>query len=85
VDNARVGVGDVDVLMVGAGPTGLVMAAELRYHGASARLIDARVDRAHESRALGVTEPRLQAREARAGRYRCGWHPVSVHADGLPS
>lgn len=44
----------LDVLVIGAGPTGLTMAAELLLHGATVRIIDAQVDRLRESRALGV-------------------------------
>ena len=44
----------VDVLIVGAGPTGLTLAAQLRSFGVPFRLIDKNVDRAHESRALAV-------------------------------
>jgi 2-polyprenyl-6-methoxyphenol hydroxylase-like FAD-dependent oxidoreductase len=47
----------VDVLVVGAGPTGLVLAAQLQRYGVSFRIIDRALDRAHESRALGV-QPR---------------------------
>ncbi|HEY6423422.1 MAG TPA: FAD-dependent monooxygenase [Pseudonocardiaceae bacterium] len=57
--------GDVDVLVVGAGPTGLAMAAELRYHGARARLVDARSGRAHESRAFGVQARTLELLQSR--------------------
>jgi 2-polyprenyl-6-methoxyphenol hydroxylase-like FAD-dependent oxidoreductase len=46
-----------DVLVVGAGPTGLALATELRAHGASFRLIDRHPDRVHESRALAI-QPR---------------------------
>lgn len=48
---------DCDVLVVGAGPTGLALAAQLRAAGASLRLVDAADDRVHESRALAV-QPR---------------------------
>ena len=47
----------LDVLVVGAGPTGLTLAAQLRAFGATLRLIDRQPDRVHESRALGV-QPR---------------------------
>src|ERR687897_3055749 len=47
----------VDVLVVGAGPTGLTLAAQLRAFGARFRIIDRQLDRVHESRALGV-QPR---------------------------
>ena len=49
--------GPVDVLVVGAGPTGLALAAELAAFGVRARLIDRGLDRVHESRALAI-QPR---------------------------
>jgi 2-polyprenyl-6-methoxyphenol hydroxylase-like FAD-dependent oxidoreductase len=45
------------VLVVGAGPTGLTLAAQLAAHGVRARLIDRGLDRVHESRALAI-QPR---------------------------
>ncbi|WP_349340929.1 FAD-dependent monooxygenase [Plantactinospora sp. B6F1] len=48
---------DIDVLVVGAGPTGLALAAQLRAFGARVRIIDRQVDRVHESRALAI-QPR---------------------------
>ncbi len=45
------------VLVVGAGPTGLSLAAALAAHGVRPRLIDRARDRAHESRALAI-QPR---------------------------
>jgi 2-polyprenyl-6-methoxyphenol hydroxylase-like FAD-dependent oxidoreductase len=47
----------VDVLIVGAGPTGLTLAAQLQAFGTRFRLIDRLFDRVHESRALAV-QPR---------------------------
>jgi 2-polyprenyl-6-methoxyphenol hydroxylase-like FAD-dependent oxidoreductase len=47
----------LDVLIVGAGPTGLTLAGELQALGASFRIVDRLPDRAHESRAL-VVQPR---------------------------
>jgi 2-polyprenyl-6-methoxyphenol hydroxylase-like FAD-dependent oxidoreductase len=47
----------VDVLVVGAGPTGLALAAQLTAGGVRPRLIDRGADRAHESRALAI-QPR---------------------------
>lgn len=47
----------VHVLIVGAGPTGLSLAAALAAHGVRPRLIDRARDRAHESRALAI-QPR---------------------------
>jgi 2-polyprenyl-6-methoxyphenol hydroxylase-like FAD-dependent oxidoreductase len=45
---------DVDVLVVGAGPTGLMLAHELACRSARVRVIDRNRDRARESRALVV-------------------------------
>jgi 2-polyprenyl-6-methoxyphenol hydroxylase-like FAD-dependent oxidoreductase len=47
----------VDVLVVGAGPTGLTLAAQLASFGTRVRVIDRQADRVHESRALAV-QPR---------------------------
>ncbi|NYJ04271.1 FAD-dependent monooxygenase [Petropleomorpha daqingensis] len=46
-----------DVLVVGAGPTGLTLAAQLSAFGVPPVLVDAATDRVHESRALAV-QPR---------------------------
>ena len=47
----------IDALVVGAGPTGLTLAAQLRAFGATVRIVDRQLDRVHESRALAV-QPR---------------------------
>src|SRR6202171_2608378 len=44
----------VDLLVVGAGPTGLMLASALHAFGVPIRIVDRLVDRAHESRALVV-------------------------------
>ena len=44
----------VDVLVVGAGPTGLLLASSLNSFGIRTRVVDRLIDRAHESRALVV-------------------------------
>lgn len=46
-----------DVLVVGAGPTGLALALQLAASGVRARVVDRGADRVHESRALAV-QPR---------------------------
>jgi 2-polyprenyl-6-methoxyphenol hydroxylase-like FAD-dependent oxidoreductase len=51
---------DVDVLIVGAGPTGLALAAELRSFGVSFRIIDRAPDAVHESRALAIQARTLE-------------------------
>ena len=45
---------EVDALIVGAGPTGLVLATQLQSLGTRFRIIDRLLDRTRESRALGV-------------------------------
>jgi 2-polyprenyl-6-methoxyphenol hydroxylase-like FAD-dependent oxidoreductase len=47
----------LDVLIVGAGPTGLTLAAQLHAMGARCRVVDRQPDRVHESRALAM-QPR---------------------------
>jgi 2-polyprenyl-6-methoxyphenol hydroxylase-like FAD-dependent oxidoreductase len=53
----------VDVLVVGAGPVGLVMAAELKRHGASVRIIDKAPAPSVYCRAIGVTSRTLEVYE----------------------
>jgi 2-polyprenyl-6-methoxyphenol hydroxylase-like FAD-dependent oxidoreductase len=48
---------DVDMLVVGAGPTGLTLAGQLAADGSRLRIIDRNLDRAYESRALAI-QPR---------------------------
>ncbi|HKS99567.1 MAG TPA: FAD-dependent monooxygenase [Rugosimonospora sp.] len=48
---------EIDVLVVGAGPTGLALARQLQVYGARVRVIDQLADRVHESRALAI-QPR---------------------------
>jgi 2-polyprenyl-6-methoxyphenol hydroxylase-like FAD-dependent oxidoreductase len=49
--------GRLDVLVVGAGPTGLTLAAQLHAFEATVRIVDRQLDRVQESRALAV-QPR---------------------------
>lgn len=51
------GLEHVEVLIVGAGPTGLTLAAQLRRFGVHLRIIDRLADRVQESRALAI-QPR---------------------------
>jgi 2-polyprenyl-6-methoxyphenol hydroxylase-like FAD-dependent oxidoreductase len=55
---------DVDVLVVGAGPTGLTTACQLARFGVRFRIIDKQPDRARESRALGVQARSLEVLQA---------------------
>ncbi|MCQ1954035.1 FAD-dependent monooxygenase [Arthrobacter sp. zg-Y238] len=52
---------DVDVLIVGAGPTGLALAAQLAAFGASFRIIDRRQSPGTESRAIAIQPRTLEA------------------------
>jgi 2-polyprenyl-6-methoxyphenol hydroxylase-like FAD-dependent oxidoreductase len=51
---------DTDVLIVGAGPTGLMLANQLARHGVRALLIDRNAGPARETRALGVQARTLE-------------------------
>ncbi|WP_104104950.1 FAD-dependent monooxygenase [Arthrobacter sp. 08Y14] len=52
---------DVDVLIVGAGPTGLALAAQLESFGTSFRIIDRSLTRSEHSRALALQPRTLEA------------------------
>ncbi|EFH82683.1 FAD-dependent monooxygenase [Ktedonobacter racemifer] len=45
---------DIEVLVVGAGPTGMVMASELKRHGMQCRIIDRLPQPSHTSKALSI-------------------------------
>src|SRR5262245_18369298 len=51
---------NVDVLVVGAGPSGLSLAAQLRAFDVRFRIIERLTDRTRESRALGVQARTLE-------------------------
>jgi 2-polyprenyl-6-methoxyphenol hydroxylase-like FAD-dependent oxidoreductase len=55
---------DVDVLVVGGGPTGLTLACQLARFGVRFRIIDKQSHRARESRALGVQARSLEVLQA---------------------
>ncbi|MCV7419178.1 FAD-dependent oxidoreductase [Mycobacterium yunnanensis] len=55
---------DTDVLIVGAGPTGLTLAASLLQAGARVTLVDREAEAANTSRAAGVNARTLEVLEA---------------------
>ena len=63
--NGSTGIGtgtafDADVLIVGAGPTGLALARELHSLGIAAMIVDRAPDAVHESRALAIQARTLE-------------------------
>ncbi|OZC50718.1 hypothetical protein CH267_21900 [Rhodococcus sp. 06-621-2] len=78
---------DTDVLVVGAGPVGLVLAVDLARRGTRVRVIDRRTEPTDESRAVVVHSRSLEMMDAlgavddivASGRTTVGVH---FHADG---
>jgi len=54
----------IDVLVVGAGPTGLTMAAELARHGVRCRIVDKAPAASDRSKAVAVHARSLEVFEA---------------------
>ena len=52
---------DIQVLVVGAGPAGLFMAAELNRHGVSCRIVDKNDGPTHDSRAASIQAARWKS------------------------
>ncbi|UUU44207.1 monooxygenase [Streptomyces sp. NBC_00162] len=73
---------DTDVLVVGAGPTGLMLAAELALAGVRVRVVERRDERQRDSRALSLHPRSIELMDQRGiadrflalGRTVPGWH-----------
>ncbi|MGW6057267.1 FAD-dependent monooxygenase [Streptomyces sp. NPDC055189] len=73
---------DTDVVVAGAGPTGLLLACELALAGVQVRVVEPRLERQQNSRALTLHPRSLEILELRglaprflaAGRTTPGWH-----------
>src|SRR6266540_7337763 len=55
---------NTQVLVVGAGPVGLFMAAELNRHGVSCRIVDKNDGPTHDSRAASIKARKLEILES---------------------
>ncbi|MFF6999599.1 monooxygenase [Streptomyces sp. NPDC008313] len=82
---------DLDVLVVGAGPTGLMLACELALAGVRTRVVERRVEAQRDSRALTLHPRSLEVLDQRGlldrflplGRTVPGWHfaQLPTHLD----
>ncbi|GAA2140644.1 FAD-dependent monooxygenase [Streptomyces synnematoformans] len=77
---------DADVIIVGAGPTGLMLAGELGLHGISVLVLDRLAEPIKESRALGFSARTIEEFDQRGLLTRLG--PVDTipvgHFGGIP-
>ncbi|MEU9556471.1 monooxygenase [Streptomyces fumanus] len=88
---------DVDVIVVGAGPTGLMLACELALAGVRARVVERRTEPQRDSRALTLHPRSVELMDQRGladrflarGRTLPGWHfaqlPTSLDFSALDS
>ncbi|MER6697378.1 FAD-dependent monooxygenase [Streptomyces fimicarius] len=77
---------NADVLVVGAGPTGMTLAAELRLAGARVTVLERLARRSGESRGLGFTTRTMEILDQRGLLSRFGDIETSTvgHFGGLP-
>ncbi|MCX4821420.1 monooxygenase [Streptomyces sp. NBC_01142] len=79
---------DTDVLVVGAGPTGLMIACELALAGVRTRVLERRTERRRDSRALTLHPRSMELMDMRglAPRFLALGRPVpGWHFAGLPT
>ncbi|GAA0461165.1 FAD-dependent monooxygenase [Streptomyces sp. NPDC046215] len=69
---------DTEVLVVGAGPTGLLLAGELALAGVRTEVVEGRLEAHRESRALNLHPRSMELMDARglAGRFLAAGRPV---------
>jgi bifunctional hydroxylase/dehydrase len=77
---------DTDVIVIGAGPTGLMLAAELRLGGAEVTVVERRSERSWESRGLGFTARAAEVFQQRGLLERLDNAEISRqgHFGGIP-
>ncbi|WP_168201068.1 FAD-dependent monooxygenase, partial [Allokutzneria sp. NRRL B-24872] len=77
---------DADVIIVGAGPTGLMLAGELRLNGVSVTVLDKLAEPIRESRALGFSARTIEEFAQRGLMARFGEVGVipAGHFGGVP-
>jgi 2-polyprenyl-6-methoxyphenol hydroxylase-like FAD-dependent oxidoreductase len=73
----------VDVLVVGAGPTGLALAAQLAAFGATVRVVDGRAVPGRESRALVVQPRTLEVLRPGCAKPACASSPAQARNPDL--
>ncbi|GAA0341131.1 FAD-dependent monooxygenase [Actinoallomurus spadix] len=77
---------DTDVIIVGAGPTGLMLAGELRLGGADVTVFERRTERSWESRGIGFTARAAEVLDQRGllGRLENAEITRQGHFGGIP-
>jgi 2-polyprenyl-6-methoxyphenol hydroxylase-like FAD-dependent oxidoreductase len=74
---------EIDVLVVGAGPSGLTLASELRRHGASCRLIDQLAEPVTYSKAAVVHARTMEVFDAMGVAGRILDHSRTLHGSSM--